>query len=51
MVYYTKLFFIPVLIKGSLYKATRKQIRWTNVKEEEKCQNVLLTFMQIVESR
>ena len=36
MVYYTKLFFIPVLIKGSLYKATRKQIRWTNVKEEEK---------------
>ena len=35
MVYYTKLFFIPVLIKGSLYKATRKQIRWTNVKEEK----------------
>ena len=33
LVYY---FFIPVLIKGSLYKATRKQIRWTNVKEEEK---------------
>ena len=32
LVYY---FFIPVLIKGSLYKATRKQIRWTNVKEEK----------------
>ena len=32
LVYY---FFIPVLIKDSLYIATRKQIRWTNVKEEK----------------
>ena len=48
MVYYTKLFFIPVLIKGSLYKATRKQIRWTNVKEEEMENRCYITRKELI---
>ena len=44
LVYY---FFIPVLIKGSLYKATRKQIRWTNVKEE-KMNKIIMKIVALV---
>ena len=47
LVYY---FFIPVLIKGSLYKATRKQIRKPIGKEEKmknlkRCNNLSLVLM------
>ena len=44
LVYY---FFIPVLIKGSLYKATRKLIRWTNVKEE-KMNKIIMKIVALV---
>ena len=44
LVYY---FFIPVLIKGSLYKATRRQIRWTNVKEE-KMNKIIMKIVALV---
>lgn len=44
LVYY---FFIPVLIKDSLYIATRKQIRWTNVKEE-KMNKIIMKIVALV---